>query len=507
MNNHVLIEENIKKKSSNSKDSCNPYQENNYLNKKNKIINNINYNINCPNDSSLKKKRDRTQSYQYLYDKNFKLNQNNSIVTIEQDLKKSNNCKYMTSIAVNDVSKKNNIKKKNSYNILQNKCSKSNYTDINKKCNEIINNHSNNSKLIISKNKINNSSLAIGNISTVPSYPLDIELNEDLFVDCSSQEEMYYFFELEEKRKKYLNLSYFQLKQNLITIDMRAVLIDWLMLLSAQLGFKRDTFHLSVSLIDIALSQLETIESSKLQLVGVTCLIIAAKYEEICSPNMDMYAYSTGGAYTSKEIIFFEQKLLNLLSWNVKFPNIGIWTNYIVFRWDQWIYDNMKQNPEIFKFMPSFRINFKNNKICNKPDDFNISKNNLKLSNINIPFETAIFNRLFRCIDLAVLDFEHISYDYTKFVCALIYLIVGNYTNTFDEDYIQNYIACLSDLTELDSFYNLNSVIDGFLSDFFNIGLSDIAEYINIGALYYSLTANVKEKFNVTRSVSNFINK
>ena len=160
----------------------------------------------------------------------------------------------------------------------------------------------------------------------------------------------------------------------------------------------------------------------------------------------------------------------------------------------------------MFKFLPIFRVNFKNNKISNKFGNFDIENNNLNNNSSSMSFDYVLFNRLFRCIDLAVLDFEHVAYDCTKFICALLYLVVGTYTNTFDETYIENFIVTLDDLTELDTFYNLNSIIDGFLADFFNIGLNDIAEYINIAAIYYSLTKVNQEKVNTNRSVSLYRN-
>jgi hypothetical protein len=64
-----------------------------------------------------------------------------------------------------------------------------------------------------------------------------------------------------------------------IDTRMRTILLDWVMEVCAQLGFKRSTYHSSVVLIDIFLSKIENIQTNQLQLTGVTCLIIAAKNE------------------------------------------------------------------------------------------------------------------------------------------------------------------------------------------------------------------------------------
>lgn len=60
---------------------------------------------------------------------------------------------------------------------------------------------------------------------------------------------------------------------------MRMILLDWLMEISNQLDFKRCTFHLSVTLIDVFLSKWENLPSKNLQLLGVCALFISAKFE------------------------------------------------------------------------------------------------------------------------------------------------------------------------------------------------------------------------------------
>lgn len=86
--------------------------------------------------------------------------------------------------------------------------------------------------------------------------------------------------EKEERLWSDRNPSYMTL-QKLITPEMRKILLDWLCEITSQLGFKRETYHLSVILVDVFLSKTENIQTCILQLVGVTCLVIASKYEVI----------------------------------------------------------------------------------------------------------------------------------------------------------------------------------------------------------------------------------
>ncbi len=72
--------------------------------------------------------------------------------------------------------------------------------------------------------------------------------------------------------------TYMSYQKNL-NIRMREMLIDWIMEVCCQLSFKRATFHLTVVLIDIYLSKNKDLKTKELQLLGVTCLIIAAKVE------------------------------------------------------------------------------------------------------------------------------------------------------------------------------------------------------------------------------------
>ncbi len=59
------------------------------------------------------------------------------------------------------------------------------------------------------------------------------------------------------------------------------------------------------------------INRKKLQLVGVTAMFIASKYEEIYAPEVKDFAYVTDSAYTKKEILAMEGQMLITLDYNV----------------------------------------------------------------------------------------------------------------------------------------------------------------------------------------------
>ncbi len=87
-------------------------------------------------------------------------------------------------------------------------------------------------------------------------------------------------FEKEIKLNNKRNFQYLNY-QEYIQPRMRKILIDWILEISSILNFKRQTFHLTIVLIDSFLSNYPNLEVSKLQLTGLTCLIIASKFEVI----------------------------------------------------------------------------------------------------------------------------------------------------------------------------------------------------------------------------------
>lgn len=78
---------------------------------------------------------------------------------------------------------------------------------------------------------------------------------------------------------------------------MRAILIDWLVDVHLKFRLKDETLYVTVQLIDRYLS-LHTTTRCKLQLVGVSALFIACKYEEIYPPDLKDFVYITDNAYT-----------------------------------------------------------------------------------------------------------------------------------------------------------------------------------------------------------------
>ena len=144
-----------------------------------------------------------------------------------------------------------------------------------------------------------------------------INNREDPQVNNEYLKEMYHNLLLEEENIK--SLFGYMKNQTDINEKMRAMLIDWIIDVHFKFKLKADTLFLTVWLIDKYLS-LKKVKRNKLQLIGVTCMLIACKYEEIYSPEVFDFVYITENSYDKKDIINLELEILVLLEFNVTVP-------------------------------------------------------------------------------------------------------------------------------------------------------------------------------------------
>lgn len=89
--------------------------------------------------------------------------------------------------------------------------------------------------------------------------------------------------------------------QSFINERMRSILVDWLVEVHLKFKLVPETLYLTVNLIDRYLAKTE-VSRPKLQLVGVTALLIASKYEEIYPPELRDLVYICDRAYSKLEV-------------------------------------------------------------------------------------------------------------------------------------------------------------------------------------------------------------
>ena len=108
--------------------------------------------------------------------------------------------------------------------------------------------------------------------------------------------------------------------QGEINAMMRAILVDWLVEVHMKFKLVPETLYLSISIIDRYCSQ-ATVQRRKLQLVGVTALLLACKYEEIYPPEVRDCVYITDRAYTRQDVLDMEQTIVKALEFKLTVPN------------------------------------------------------------------------------------------------------------------------------------------------------------------------------------------
>ncbi|KAL3041369.1 hypothetical protein OYC64_019549 [Pagothenia borchgrevinki] len=104
-----------------------------------------------------------------------------------------------------------------------------------------------------------------------------------------------------------------------VTGNMRAILIDWLVQVSLKFRLLQETMYLTVGIIDRYLQD-NPVPRKQLQLVGVTAMFLASKYEEMYPPEISDFAYVTDRAYTTAEIRDMEMSILRVLKFQLGRP-------------------------------------------------------------------------------------------------------------------------------------------------------------------------------------------
>ena len=104
--------------------------------------------------------------------------------------------------------------------------------------------------------------------------------------------------------------------QNEISWGMRQTLVDWLLQVHLRYHMLPETLWIAVNIVDRFLTK-RVVSIQKLQLVGVTAMFIASKYEEIIAPAVDEFVFMTEKGYTKEEILKGERVMLQTLDFRI----------------------------------------------------------------------------------------------------------------------------------------------------------------------------------------------
>jgi len=146
--------------------------------------------------------------------------------------------------------------------------------------------------------------------------PMDIKDTEDVLMASDYVTDMFQHLYQRETATRPMT---YMCEQRDINARMRAILIDWLIEVHMKFRLVTDTLYLCANIID-RYCNLVQVPRNKLQLVGVTALLIACKYEEIYPPEVRDCVYITDRAYQRQEVLAMEQDMLSRLRFKITVP-------------------------------------------------------------------------------------------------------------------------------------------------------------------------------------------
>jgi len=113
-----------------------------------------------------------------------------------------------------------------------------------------------------------------------------------------------------------------------VNLKMRRILSSWLIKVSDMFKLKPDTYFHTIAILD---RYLECTDPNRniLQKYGSASLMIAAKKNEIYSPEMNDMIYVADKAFTKNEIIDAEMDLFKKMGYNVEIPNVIEYIRYM----------------------------------------------------------------------------------------------------------------------------------------------------------------------------------
>ncbi|KAF8656848.1 hypothetical protein AX16_002395 [Volvariella volvacea WC 439] len=140
-----------------------------------------------------------------------------------------------------------------------------------------------------------------------------VNVQDTTMVSEYADEIFEYMCELEEDMMP--NPEYMD-NQNEITWPLRQRLVDWLLQVHLRYHMFPETLWIAVNIVDRFLSK-RVVSLAKLQLVGVTAMFIAAKYEEILAPSVEEFVFMTDNGFSKEEILKGERIVLQTLDFRV----------------------------------------------------------------------------------------------------------------------------------------------------------------------------------------------
>lgn len=200
-------------------------------------------------------------------------------------------------------------------------------------------------------------------------------------------------------------------RQKDVTMQMRTILIDWLIELSTKFFLKRETVYLAISHIDRLIS-LKSLGRGDLQLVSVICLHLACKSNEVTIPKMNVLLKSSHISRPLINMQRLETQILKILGWQI-YPLTSIeFLNVLLVEWDNFISNSFHQ----YIFYVS---NLQQDKI-RQQDLLNKRLITFKQENT---YAYKRFREIVQVLDACITEFSFYQHKTWKIVAGLLYVI------------------------------------------------------------------------------------
>lgn len=117
--------------------------------------------------------------------------------------------------------------------------------------------------------------------------------------------------------RQQFSISTIPLETDRISCSRYMILVDWLMDVCMRFKVDPSTFFLSIELLRRFYS-VNKIDTNTFQLFGMTCMLIASKFDDECYIPLDDFVYISARAYSHQQIADAEMRILDTLDWKIR---------------------------------------------------------------------------------------------------------------------------------------------------------------------------------------------
>lgn len=262
--------------------------------------------------------------------------------------------------------------------------------------------------------------------------------------------------------------NYMENCQSHLKWKMRSILLDWMQEVCSDYLLKRETFYYAANYVDRYLSCTPNIEKKSLQLLGLTCLYLAAKVEEVLLPKVENMVLAANNTYSASQIIKMETSLYFALKFKVTPPTLNMWANWYSSQWDNFINDSQYAQSNVLVNSVKTPIRFK------------------------LPTQQSytLYRYLMQLLDATILEVQTLQYKQRALVLSVMYVLIGREFKQFTTDMIVNEFPNSSQYL-LDNSFAYNNLFGHFVRECFGIELLNLLPTIQYASSFFSIDFDI----------------